>query len=62
MARDRAYGGLSDLVFGTFGQLAMQELITNADVKTAMSGLDQFVDQERILRSLQPAAPAAPNP
>lgn len=54
--------------FATFGQLAMQELMTNTDVTTAMSGLDKYIDQERLLRVLRPpqepggAASPAPAP
>ncbi len=34
--------------FGTLGQLAMQELMSNREVNAAMSEFEQFVDQKKV--------------
>ena len=40
------------VAFATFGQLAMQELMTNPDVNVAMNGPDRFMDKAKLAQVL----------
>jgi hypothetical protein len=38
--------------FTTFGQLAMQELMTNPDVAAAMGAIEKHIDQQKLIQAL----------
>lgn len=37
-----------EFAFGTLGRLAMQELMTNAEVRASVSGFERYVDRKKI--------------
>lgn len=47
-AYERDGGQAFEAAFGVLGRLAMQELMTNADVNAAVSGFGKYVDKQKL--------------
>jgi hypothetical protein len=53
-AMDKEGGGAMEFAFGSLGELAMQELMTNPAVNASISAFEKHMDQAKIRAALAP--------